>query len=74
MANLITETAVWDQVINDVSGRHDKIVGLNFYEWTFVRSVAVAWGVSSGYRLNITRDELLNIGTKVLVHFTAYEG
>ena len=66
LSAFISNTTMWDQIINDVSGRHDQIIGLNFYEWLFLRSVAAAWTIGSGYQLNITRDELLNIGFKVI--------
>lgn len=35
---------------------------------------ADAWSIASGNRESITRDELLDIGLKVIPHYTAYEG
>jgi len=40
----------------------------------FLRQCAVAWSVGSGMQLTITKDELLDIGMKVMPHFSAYEG
>jgi len=36
------------QLINDISGRQDKTSGsLNFFEWMFIRRVAIAWGITN---------------------------
>lgn len=62
-------------MINDISGRHpEKDDGLDLYEWTFVRSVAVSWQIASGNKDTITKDELLDVAEKVMPHFTAFEG
>ena len=61
--------------MNDLSGRIDKDAAtINFFEWMFLRQCAVAWSVGSGMQLTITKDELLDIGMKVMPHFSAYEG
>lgn len=47
---------------------------MNFHEYVVLRSVAVAWGVSAGKRVSITREELLDIGLKVFPHTNLYQG
>jgi hypothetical protein len=54
--------------MNDMSRRR-KVEGvdkLNFYEWMFLRSVSVAWTIATGEKSSITRDELLDVGMKVM--------
>jgi len=46
---------------------------INFYEWMFVRTVAVAWSISTGERSAINREELIDIALKVTPSFTTYE-
>lgn len=63
------------ELLNDMSGRVDKEAAtINFFEWMFIRQCAVAWSVAAGKLISITRDELLDIGMKVMPHFNAYEG
>lgn len=63
------------QLLNDVSGRPDKEAAtINFFEWMFIRQCAVAWSVGSGMQDSISKNELLDIGMKVMPHFSAYEG
>lgn len=71
----MTNSTIFELLINDVSGRYgEKGKRVNFYEWLFIRNCAVAWSLSSGMKDSITRDELLDIGLKVIPHYTAYEG
>lgn len=75
MTKILLDVEMITQLLNDVSGRIDKVAGsVNFFEWMFIRQCAVAWSVSSGRQDTITRDELLDIGMKVMPHFNAYEG
>lgn len=76
LTHLLEDDDIWNQVVNDMSRRRrkDDADSINFYEWLFVRSVAVAWTVASGQKDSITRDELLDIGLKVMPHFSSYEG
>jgi hypothetical protein len=54
--------------MNDISRRRpvDGVATLNFYEWMFLRSVAVAWSISSGEKESINREELLDVAIKVM--------
>lgn len=36
--------------------------------------MAVAWSISSGEKLTITKEELLDMAFKVVPHFSSYEG
>lgn len=75
MIEIVKNTTIFDQLINDMGNRHDKNKDkINFYEWLFIRQVADAWSISSGMKSSITKDELLDIGMKVIHHFNAYEG
>ena len=75
MTKILADEVLIKQLLNDVSGRIDKEASsINFFEWMFIRQCAVAWSVSSGRLDSITRDELLDIGMKVMPHFNAYEG
>jgi len=40
----------------------------------FLRSTADAWTISAGNKDHIQKDQLLDIGMKVMPHFSAYEG
>jgi hypothetical protein len=61
--------------LNDVSGKVTaEANSLNFFEWMFVRQCAVAWSIGSGRKNSITKEELLDIGMKVMPHFTSFEG
>lgn len=75
MTKILLDTEMITQLLNDVSGRIDKVAGsVNFFEWMFIRQCAVAWSIASGRQDTITKDELLDIGMKVMPHFNAYEG
>lgn len=41
--------------------REAKKVSLNFFEWIFLRKMAVAWNFAAGVENFITKDELLGI-------------
>lgn len=72
---IFAEPDVVTQLMNDVSGRIDKEANtINFFEWMFIRQCAVAWSIGSGRKETITKDELLDIGMKVMPHFTSFEG
>lgn len=71
---IITNTTLWDLVVNDISARHTKDAYINFKEYVQIRATATAWCVASGMRDSITREELLDIGLKVYPHFNPYEG
>ena len=63
------------RLLNDVSGRPDKKgASVNFYEWLFIRICGDAWSISSGSLTSITKEELFDIGMKVMPHYSAYEG
>lgn len=67
MSKILEDSKVIDQVVNDISGSNDlENKSLNLYEWIFVRSVAVAWQIAAGNKEYITKDELLDIGMKVM--------
>jgi hypothetical protein len=67
MSEVLKDTAMIDQIINDLSGRHsEENPGLNLYEWMFLRSVSVSWQIGTGNQLTITKDELLDIAEKVM--------
>ena len=64
--SIISNTTLWEIVLNDVSSRHGKPTDyLNFHEYVVVRATATAWCVASGMRDSITKEELLDIGLKV---------
>jgi len=70
---IVTNTTLWDMVVNDVSSRHDGTY-VNFKEFVTIRATATAWCIASGMRETITREELLDIGLKVYPHYNPYEG
>jgi len=75
IAGIFNDDDLTAQIMNDVSGKvtaNDN--GLNFFEWMFIRQCGVAWSIGAGRKLTITKEELLDIGMKVMPHFTSYEG
>jgi hypothetical protein len=58
------------QLINDISGRQDlKDGALNFFEWMFVRRVAVAWGISNSRQTTINKVELLDAAIAIMIPY-----
>jgi hypothetical protein len=75
LAKFFEDEVAFPQLLNDISGRADKEdATINFFEWMFIRQCAVAWSVASGQQVSISKTELLDIGMKVMPHFSAYEG
>lgn len=63
------------QLINDISGRQDlKDGALNFFEWMFVRRVAVAWGISNSRQTTINKVELLDAAIAIMIPFNQHDG
>lgn len=72
---LISNSTLWELVVNDLSGRHGTTADwLDFHEYVVVRSTLTAWAISSGMRDSIGKEELLDVALKVYPHFNAYEG
>lgn len=44
-----------------MNAKDDGKINLNFFEWLFLRKMAVAWNFSAGVDGFITKDELLGI-------------
>jgi hypothetical protein len=47
--------------------REAESVSLNFFEWLFLRKMAVAWNFSVGVDGFITKDELLGIAMQIVM-------
>jgi len=50
LVTVLTDEAMWVNIVNDLSRRPavDGVDSINFYEWMFLRQMAVAWSISSG--------------------------
>ena len=59
-----------EQIMNDISGSNEEDQSLNLYEWMFLRSCADAWTLSAGNKDSIQKDQLLDIGMKVMPQYS----
>lgn len=50
ITGILEDEDMWVNIINDLSRRRpvEGKDSINFYEWLFLRAVAVAWDIASG--------------------------
>jgi hypothetical protein len=63
------------QIIRHISSHNvtDPIIKINFFEWLFIRHIALAFNYSSGKGQNITSEAVFKMATEVLPSYTEFD-